>query len=157
MQVWRVCRRQHAAFDGEGARLAGGRWSHSGIAIVYTSATLSLATLELLFQLGQNEVPRDLVAVSAEIPDTLPRTGLDIERVPDRDWRRYPTLTGLRDVGTRWVASMDTAVLGVPSAIVPTERNYLLNPAHPAFREIRIGVAEPFSLRPGTPPSLTHF
>jgi RES domain-containing protein len=151
MRVWRVCRRQHAAFDGEGARLAGGRWSHPGIAIVYTSATLSLATLELLLQLGQNEVPRDLVAVSAEIPDGVHRTVLVPEGVPDRDWRRYPTLAGLRDVGTRWVASMDTAVLGVPSAIVPIERNYLLNPAHPAFREIRIGVAEPFSLRPGTP------
>jgi RES domain-containing protein len=150
MRVWRVCRRQHAAFDGEGARLAGGRWSHPGIAIVYTSATLSLATLELLLQLGQNEVPRDIVAVSAEIPDSVRPTELDV-KVPDRDWRRYPTLTGLRDVGTRWVASMDTAVLGVPSAIVPIERNYLLNPAHPAFREIRIGVAEPFSLRPGTP------
>jgi RES domain-containing protein len=151
MRVWRVCRRPFTAFDGEGARLAGGRWSHPGTAIVYTSATLSLAALELLLQLGQTEVPRDIVAVSAEIPDTVRRTVLVPEGVPDRDWRRYPALGGLRDVGPRWVASMDTAVLGVPSAIVPTERNYLLNPAHPAFREIKIGVAEPFSLRPATP------
>jgi RES domain-containing protein len=150
MRVWRVCRRQFTTFDGEGARLAGGRWSHPGTAIVYTSATLSLATLELLFQLGQTEVPRDIVAISAEIPDIVRSMRLDL-KVPDRDWRRYPTLDGLRDVGTRWVRSMDTAVLSVPSAIVPTELNYLLNPAHPAFREIKIGVAEPFSLPPGTP------
>lgn len=149
MRVWRVCRRQYAAFDGEGARLAGGRWSHPGTAIVYTSATLSLAALELLLQLGQNDVPRDVVAVSAEIPDGVHRSVLVPEGVPDRDWRRYPTLAGLRDVGTRWAASMDTAVLGVPSVIVPDERNYLLNPAHPSFREIRVAVAEPFSLRPG--------
>lgn len=151
MRVWRVCKRQHAAFDGEGARLAGGRWNHPGTAVVYTSATLSLATLEFLFQLGQCDLPRDVVAISAEIPDRLHRTVLVPEGVPDRDWRRYPTLSSLRDVVARWVASMDTAVLGVPSVIIPSERNYLLNPAHPAFREIRIGVAEPFSLRPRTP------
>jgi RES domain-containing protein len=149
MRVWRVCRRQYAAFDGAGARLVGGRWSHPGTAIVYTSATLSLAALELLLQLGQSDVPRDVIAISAEIPDNVHRTVLVPEGVPDRDWRRYPTLAGLRDVGTRWATSMDTAVLGVPSVIIPAERNYLLNPAHPAFREIRVTVPEPFSLRPG--------
>ena len=151
MRVWRVCKKQHAAFDGEGARLAGGRWTHPGTAVIYTSATLSLATLELLFQLGHGDLPSDLVAIFAEIPDSLQRAGLDPKGVPDRDWRRYPTLSGLRDVVTRWVASMDTAVLAVPSVIIPAERNYLLNPAHPAFQEIRVGLPEPLSLRHAGP------
>jgi len=131
--------------------LAGGRWNYPGTAIVYTSATLSLAALEFLFHLGQHEIPRDMVSVPADIPDSVARTALVLEKVPERDWRRYPPLAGLCDMGRRWVESMDTAVLHVPSAIIPTERNYLLNPAHPVFREIQVGPPEPFSLRLVTP------
>ena len=47
MKVWRLCKRRHAAFDGEGARLAGGRWNRPGGAVVYTSESLALAALEL--------------------------------------------------------------------------------------------------------------
>lgn len=146
MRVWRVCRRRHAAFDGEGARLAGGRWNEPGTALVYTSATLSLAALECLVHVTQEQLPNDLVAVAADIPDRVKRIDLVVGRVPDRDWRRYPALLDLCAWGTRWASGMESAVLAVPSTVVPRERNYLLNPAHPDFREIQIAAPEPFSL-----------
>lgn len=147
MRVWRVCKRRYAAFDGEGARLAGGRWNYPGTSMVYTSATLSLAVLEFLVHVVPGDIPGDLVAVGADIPDSVPKPEFVFELVPARDRRRYPALLGLCEWGTRWASTLHSAVVGVPSAVVPAERNYLLNPAHPAFREIQISAPEPFSLR----------
>src|SRR5262249_4840663 len=93
-----------------------------------------------------DDIPGDMVAISADIPDSVHRLVLAID-APERDWRRYPSPADLCGVGTRWAASMDIAVLVVPSTIIPVERNYLINPAHPAFREIRVQAPEPFALR----------
>jgi hypothetical protein len=41
-----------------------------------------------------------------------------------------------------------TAVLRTPSAIIPTECNYILNSAHPDFRKLRIGTPAPFGFDP---------
>jgi RES domain-containing protein len=150
-RVWRICKQRYDAFGGQGGRLVGGRWNHPGAAVVYTSATLSLAALELLVQLDLDDVPGDMVAISADIPDSVRRSVLAID-APERDWRRYPSPSDLCNVGTRWATSMDTAVLVVPSTIIPSERNYLLNPAHPAFREIHVQPPEPFVLRPSGRP-----
>jgi RES domain-containing protein len=146
MRVWRVCKRRHAAFDGQGARLAGGRWNHPGTAIVYAYETVALATLELLVPLGGHELPGDMVVASAEIPDSVYRFRVDAN-VPEDAWRVYPAPKGLCDVGTGWVTDRKSAVMIVPSAIVPGERTYLLNPAHSAFREITVYPPQPFVLR----------
>ena len=74
MIVWRLCRKKHAAFDGDGARAAGGRWNRHGTAVVYTSATLSLAVLEYFVNLPAAAAPPDLVAISAELPADIPMT-----------------------------------------------------------------------------------
>ncbi len=65
-----------------------------------------------------------------------------------RTWRRYPAPEHLADLGTGWVRAGRTAVLVVPSAIVPQEQNFLLNPAHRDFRAIGLGTPEPFSFDP---------
>ena len=135
------------ALDGEGARQAGGRWNHRGVAVVYTSATLSLAALEYFVHLDPQDVPGDLVAIPAEIPDTLARREITARALP-ANWRAYPAPDELATLGTAWVRARTTAVLIVPSAIVPEERNVLLNPAHPDFRRIRRGTPAPFSFDP---------
>lgn len=146
MRVWRLCRKKHAAFDGEGARLAGGRWNRRGTAVVYTSATLSLALLEYFVNLGAaDDAPTDLVSVAADIPDGVAITSVAIAALP-RGWRRYPAPEALAELGARWVEQRGAAVLSVPSAVVPGERNYLINPAHPDFRRITVGRPEPFPL-----------
>jgi RES domain-containing protein len=147
VRVWRLCRRRYAAFEGEGARIAGGRWNRRGTAVVYTSATLSLAALEYFVNLEVSEAPDDLVSIFADVPDDTPMATVELRDLP-RNWRRYPPPESLTDIGTEWVTRGREAVLCVPSAVVPLERNYLLNPSHAAFGKILFGPPQPFSLDP---------
>ena len=135
------------AFDGEGARLYGGRWNHPGVAVVYCSATLSLAALEYLVHLEPDLAPQNLAAVAAELPPGLAAESLEVEGLPP-DWRSYPAPERLKDLGTAWVRSRRTAVLFVPSSVIPEDGNVLLNPAHPDFPKIRQRKAQPFSFDP---------
>jgi RES domain-containing protein len=145
VRVWRLCRKRYSAFDGEGARLAGGRWNRRGTAVIYTSSALSLAVLEYFVNLSSRVTPPDLVVVTAEVPDDLEITTVRIAGLP-RSWRKYPAPEALAELGSRWAQENRTPILGVPSAVVPQETNYLLNPAHPDFKKIAVGKPEPFSL-----------
>jgi RES domain-containing protein len=93
------------------------------------------------------DAPADLVSVTAEIPDSLRVTTIRVEDLPAR-WRRYPAPEELAALGTDWAARRTSAALRVPSAIVPSEHNYLLNPAHADFARIRVGGARRFSFDP---------
>ena len=145
MRVFRICRKVHAAFDGEGARLFGGRWNRRGTAVIYASESLALAALELLVHAEPALLPDDLVSVAADVPDALDLESVAARELP-RDWRRHPAPEALAERGTEWARSGRTAVLAVPSALVPRERNFLLNPAHPDFKKIRPHGPEPFAL-----------
>jgi len=89
MRVWRLCLRRHATPDGEGARLFGGRWNASGVAVIYASATLSLATLEYLVNLDWDLFPDDLVALSADIPAQFEIRSITLRDLP-ANWQEYP-------------------------------------------------------------------
>ena len=145
MRVFRISRKAHAAFDGEGARLYGGRWNRRGTAVVYASESLALAALELLVHAEASLLPEDLVAVAAEVPDALEVESVALRELP-RNWRLHPAPEILAERGTEWAKSTRTAVLAVPSALVPSERNFLLNPEHPDFRRIRVARPEPFEM-----------
>ncbi|HEX9671448.1 MAG TPA: RES family NAD+ phosphorylase [Thermoanaerobaculia bacterium] len=147
--VWRITRQLYAerAFDGEGARLYGGRWNRPGEAVVYTSETLSLAALEYFVQLDPDTAPDDLVAVAAELPPGLAVRSLAPADLP-AGWRSYPALEALQELGTAWVRAGETAALSVPSAVIPHERNLLLNPAHPLLTGLRVLPPEPFGFDP---------
>jgi RES domain-containing protein len=143
-RAWRLCKQRYAAraFDGEGARFAGGRWNPPGIAVVYTSATLSLAALEMLVHADVG-----LVASRVDIPDGVRVRTVEIDGLAP-DWRLYPPPPALQELGAAWAQALETAVLSVPSVVVPAERNYVLNPAHADFGRLRVGKAEPFSFDP---------
>jgi RES domain-containing protein len=110
---------------------------------------LSLAALELFVHVDVDIVPPDLVAIPADLPDRMSSDTVKIESLP-RDWRRYPAPEALQDIGTAWAAKGSAAVLAVPSAVIPEERNYLLNPAHRDFKLIRLGRPLPFDFDPRT-------
>ena len=136
MIVWRLARLAHPKLDGEGARLAGGRWNSRGRAAVYASSRLSLAALELLVHTDVPLVPADLVAFEIEIPDTLEIESVAPADLP-KDWR-LPGHPGCRAIGDTWLAEERTAVLRVPSAVVPEESNYIINPGHRAAKAIQV-------------------
>lgn len=146
LTVWRLvrARRVEHAFDGEGSRLYGGRWNHPGTPVVYTSGTLSLAALELFVHVQQDTVPDDLVAIAATFPRKIGIEPLDRALLPE-DWRRYPATEALKDLGTAWQRSGRSPVLEVPSAVVPQELNYLLNPAHPDLDRLEVREPQPFA------------
>jgi RES domain-containing protein len=147
-RVWRLCKAPYAAFDGEGARLFGGRWNLAGSAVVYASESLSLAALELLVHLGRDEdAPPDLVSRTADLPDDLESESVPVEGLP-RTWRQSPPPEALARRGSEWLRRGRTAALRVPSAVIQHEWNVLLNPAHPEFPRIRLGRPEPFSYDP---------
>lgn len=141
--VWRLltARLADSAFTGEGARLYGGRWNRKGVPMVYTAGSQSLATLEMLVQ------DEPLRARYVMIPVTLPKN-LKIERVTEgelpADWQDLAAREDTQAIGTAWVKRKSSAVLAVPSAVIPAEHNYLLNPLHPSFSKIEIGEPQDF-------------
>jgi RES domain-containing protein len=145
MLVWRLCRRAHAAFDGEGARRFGGRWNHRGTALVYTSGDAALAVLEYFVNLEAEDAPGDLVLIHAEIPESVTIRDVRVEQLRGY-WRTSPAPERLARIGTDWAAGKTIAVLSVPSAVVPVGRNYLLNPMHAEFAAITVGRPRPFTL-----------
>ena len=143
MKVRRLCSSRHASADGQGARLHGGRWNRPGTAVVYTSATLSLAVLEMIVHVDSDLLPEDLAILSAEIPPQIAIKTVNDDELPS-DWRQYPAPESTQALGAAWIQSEDTAVLSMPSVIIPEEGNYLVNPAHPNFHQIIWSAPRPF-------------
>jgi len=134
------------AFSGEGARLFGGRWNSPGVAVVYTAGVVSLGILEWRVNLTQWPAPPH-VLIEIEFDPSL------VWRPPKLPayWQRYPSSKANAAVGDSWVRSGRSAVLKLPSALVPAghiEYNYLLNPAHPDFGKIKIGKPSVFKPDP---------
>jgi RES domain-containing protein len=127
--------------------LFGGRWNHRGTRVVYTSSSLSLAALETLAHFDEEEGPDALVAIPADMPDDVPITRIKISELAS-NWRTTPAPESLAEIGTRWTMARHSLVLAVPSAIIPQELNYLLNPLHPQVKRIRVGRPKPFSFDP---------
>ncbi|WP_066331401.1 RES family NAD+ phosphorylase [Azohydromonas lata] len=140
--VWRITTKRFAAsaFSGEGARLYGGRWNRVGQPLVYTAESRSLALLEMLVQ--DEPLRAHYMLIPATLPSDLKVVELSLSDLPPH-WRTLAARDVLQTLGADWLARADGAVLAVPSAVMPAERNYLLNPLHPDFRRIGTGEAEP--------------
>ena len=147
MRVWRIASATHAVFDGEGARRHGSRWTPRGLPAVFTSATLSLAALERFVHTDSDLELTDLLAVPVEIDDDIAIEAVEVETLP-ADWRTFPAPPALALIGEQWFRSSRTAVLSIPSVVVPHERNFVLNPTHRKFARIMIGRSEPFTFDP---------
>jgi RES domain-containing protein len=148
VRAYRVLKAKYAAaaFDGEGARLYGGRWNSPGVGVVYASESLSLAVLEILVDLQTNAPLPSYVSFTVEVPEAV------IEELPaaalPADWREFPAPPAVQALGDAWVARGSSAALRVPSAVLATAHNYLLNPAHPNFARLTITGPEPLDVDP---------
>jgi RES domain-containing protein len=132
------------AFSGEGARLFGGRWNSIGTPVVYTSESIALATLELCVHIDKE--------VNLKEYRVFPVTfSVDLVKIVDslpEGWNYDPILPAPRKIGDDWASENSSPALKVPSVIVPSEYNYILNPKHPDFQDIQIGEVRPFEIDP---------
>ncbi len=146
-EAWRIVKEKHAAmaFSGQGAAKSGGRWNSRGVSVVYASSIKSLAALETLVHLNPPMPFSYLVfrlAFDAAWVENFP-----LNRLP-ADWQSEPPPPSSKAIGDVWVREMRSAVLALPSVIIPGEANYLLNPAHPSFRKITMSKPERFAFDP---------
>ncbi len=141
MIVYRIGSGRYPANDGLGASLYGGRWNHKGTPVIYTADSRALCALEIL--VNADEFADDYVSISVDIPDTLPITVISVHDLP-AGWNSTPSTDVTRNIGHDWATRQLTVALSVPSAVIPRERNYILNPAHPNFRQLRFSDPEPF-------------
>ena len=140
MIVYRIGRTKYAHdLTGEGARLYGGRWNHKLIPCIYTSESRALALLEYTANISIDDIPRALSITTFELAP-LDIHQLSIPEMPG-NWRDAPAPASTKDFGTTLLKNVAHAFIRIPSAILPEESNYLLNPMFPhqdAFRILEI-------------------
>jgi RES domain-containing protein len=112
--------------------------------VIYTAASAALAVLEILVHREPDSVPPSYVLFSCSFDEGLV-TELLATQLPDT-WKALPAPPELRKLGDDWVRQARSAVLRVPSVVIPTEWNCLLNPEHADFHSIVIGEPSPFDL-----------
>ena len=143
--AWRIVKTKYLneAFDGEGARLYGGRWNSPGNRAVYVAEHASQAILEVLVHLESSSALSAYSLVKVEFDESLIEELANEELPPN--WRRSPPPLEVQSIGDRWIDEARSVVLKVPSAVLPIESAYLFNPRHPEFESIRISAPMPFS------------
>ena len=143
LKVYRICKTKYAAtaFDGEGAFRAGGRWNSAGTRIVYVAESLALAVLEMLVHFQDDSILPSYSFIEAEFDESLVEK---IEQLPE-NWNISPPTFEIQQIGDDWAKQNLSAVLRVPSAIIPAESNYLINPNHEDFPRIVFGKPQNFT------------
>jgi RES domain-containing protein len=114
--------------------------------MIYTAQSQSLAVLEVLVHLDSPELLKKYVLFEVAVDEAYV-DALDPSKLP-RNWTVDPAPSEVQTIGDDWAAGGTSAVLRVPSTLVPGESNFLLNPRHPDFRKLRIGKALPFLFDP---------
>lgn len=148
VRVWRIDQTRWAttAFAGEGARLFGGRWNSRGRPVVYVAEHPALAALEVLVHaVASVRLTTEYCLIEAVFDAAL------VDPAPDLppDWAADPAPASSQAVGDRWLLDPGSRpALRVPSAVVPGTFNYLLNPRHPRFPEVRVADPQPFRFDP---------
>lgn len=141
MLVFRIEREKYlnSALSGIGASLSEGfRWNSLSTRMVYTAESRALAILEVSVHLDlQEDLPTDRYLITLEIPDEVEILELDQMDLP-LNWDAKPPTVETQLIGDDFVTQQTAAVLKVPSAIVPEECNYLINPLHPDAQKIKI-------------------
>lgn len=130
--VWRIATEApaYSADDmtGTGAKLTGGRWNSLNVAMVYSSENIALATFETLSHIRAGGLPFNRYLVRIEIPDDV--WAMRTIATPPGGWDTIPSGRASRIYGDAWMVARTSALLIVPSVIIPDENNILINPEH---------------------------
>ncbi len=136
MIVYRIANTAYSNdISGTGAKLLGGRWNSRGIPILYTSGHISLALLEMLVntQFKDYAIPLDLLSI--QFPDSIELAEVSSKKLK-KDWIKDFEYT--RFIGDEFLKDKQRLVLKIPSAVIPEEHNFLINPLHPDFKKVKI-------------------
>lgn len=132
--LWRIAVEAptYAAADlsGAGAKITGGRWNSKGVPVVYCATNIALATLETVHYLSTGGLPFNRYLVRIDVPERVWQARRVLDPLPG-GWDAIPAGVSARMAGDDWIAAAATALLLVPSVIVPDEYNALINPRHP--------------------------
>lgn len=149
--AYRLTHRRYrdGAYAGVGSLRRHGRWHRAGIPVVYTTASPARALLEVMVHVERPRlITMDLVVIPCRFDEALMES-VDAYAGPEglpEDRRRFPWSACTQRIGQRWFEEGRSVVLEVPSAVVPSAKNYLLNPEHPRFQEVALEPPEPFDL-----------
>jgi RES domain-containing protein len=143
MLLYRITSAKYANdLSGNGARLYGGRWNSEGKPMVYLASSRSLAVLESLAHLVATNIPDEFFMLTIEAPDDF----LEIpENILPDNWNEYPEQHIVKQIGNSFLQRNEHLLLKVPSALVPEEFNYLMNPLHPKAGKVKIIKKAPFN------------
>ena len=144
MIVFRLSKAKYARdLSGKGAEKAGGRWNSKGTPMVYTSASRALCTAEIAVHTPLGILPNDYHLITLQIPDhsiwVFPDTDL-----PD-DWKLFPHPDTTQKMGDLFIRSQAYLTMRVPSVVVQGDYNFLVNPDHSDFDQVKVLEIEPFS------------
>ena len=144
IRTWRLIKANHAddAFAGEGARCLAGRWNNKAVRVVYTAESLSLATLEVIVHTPFYKALKNYVCIPIDFNLNLSKS-ITTEDLPD-NWTTDPIPQSVKELGDRWIQNQESVILKVPSAIIPVEYNYLINPSHPDLEKVVIHSPQKF-------------
>lgn len=135
MKLWRIAAetRKYPATDlsGKGAAISPGRWNSETEAVVYSAPTIAIAVLETSAHIDGTGLPLDRYLVEIEVPAAVwkKRLKLAVAKLPAQ-WDAIPGGMASATIGSQWLASQKSAILLVPSVIIPEEFAALINPAH---------------------------
>jgi RES domain-containing protein len=145
MKVYRLAKGKYADdLSGKGAELAGARWNSKGIPMLYTSESRALCLVEIAVHVPIGNIPTDYFLVEIEIPDEVEITFVEVETL-SKDWNSLPHSQFTQNIGDAFISQNEFLVMRVPSAVVQGDFNYLLNPRHGSFNQIKLINKLPFS------------
>ncbi|MGI8598118.1 MAG: RES family NAD+ phosphorylase [Chitinophagaceae bacterium] len=144
MIVYRLSRgKYHLDLSGKGAELYGGRWNSKGVAMLYTSQSRALAFAEVAIHIPVSIVPKDYFLISINTSEKASILKLAEKDMP-ADWRSNPHSNSTQKIGDQFIVESKYLIFQVPSAIVPGDFNFLINPNHSLIKEVTIKYVEPF-------------
>jgi RES domain-containing protein len=145
MKVFRITVMKYA--DQLSASGIPGRWNSKDVKVVYTAASRALACLENVVHRNSRGLQDNFRIIQIEIPDNLKIVVIDKTKLIS-GWYKYENMAHTQKIGDQWVKDISSAILKVPSVIIPEEFNYILNPSHEDFKKIKYLGSEPFEFDP---------
>lgn len=145
MEVYRICLEKWShELKASGV---GGRWNSKGKLVIYTAASRALACLENIVHRSGEGLNNSFKVLTIDIPDSIKIAEVNTSSM-NKNWYEYSNYSYCRNIGDKWIDKCEALILKVPSAIIPAESNYLINPAHRDFKKVKIVSSENFNFDP---------